>query len=276
MRVSYVSDLHLEFRDYPDFSKEEGGDVLLLVGDIFTAPMFGIHRTDGDARKFQKYLKVFKANLLDKYQKIFYVMGNHEHYHSTFTKTADSLRDGFRRFELPIFLMDNDQVDLGDTTLIGCTLWSDYMGNNPLSKSDCEYGMNDYRLIKSGEKNTISYMDKNATPDLFLAEFDRSVEYIKTVLNNQKNRKTIVMTHHAPTYTSLNKEHIGNGMDGAYASNLSDLILDYPQIKYWVHGHTHMNCNYSVGDYTKVLANGRGYPGERCYKLYSGLKHFEV
>lgn len=281
MKISYVSDLHLEFRSWPNFSKEEGGDVLLLAGDIFTAQLFRLNRTDSDARKFHKYLKVFKSDLLDKYSKVYYVMGNHEHYNSIFKNTAKELKAGFEKHDLAINLLDNDLVKLSDdVNLIGCTLWSNYENNNPNSKLDCQYGMNDYRLIGAMDVDDMNYFNRYssrlATPDMFLAEFDRSVAYIREILNQQGNKKTVIMTHHAPSLVSLNKEHVGNGMDGAYASDLSDLILSYPQIKYWVHGHTHQNVDYSVGDYTKVLANQCGYPFEKCNKLFKGLKHFEV
>ena len=50
MKISYLSDIHLEFLDWPDFSKESGGDVLLLAGDITTAAMIRSYRTDKDAK----------------------------------------------------------------------------------------------------------------------------------------------------------------------------------------------------------------------------------
>ena len=66
MKFSYVSDLHLEFKDYPDFSKEDGGDVLLLAGDIITAYSLTSWRTDKNARSYQKYMKGPFKNLIDK------------------------------------------------------------------------------------------------------------------------------------------------------------------------------------------------------------------
>ena len=67
MKISYLSDTHLEFLNWPDFSHESGGDVLLLAGDITTAAMLRSHRTDADAKKHSKYLTKFKKDLIDKY-----------------------------------------------------------------------------------------------------------------------------------------------------------------------------------------------------------------
>jgi hypothetical protein len=47
-------------------------------------------------------------------------------------------------------------------------------------------------------------------------------------------------------------------MNGAYSSDLSDFILDHPQIKVWTHGHTHHNFDYMIGD-CRIVCNPRGY-----------------
>jgi hypothetical protein len=39
---------------------------------------------------------------------------------------------------------------------------------------------------------------------------------------------------------------------------LSEFILDRPQIKVWVHGHTHDEFSYVIGD-TRIVAHPRGY-----------------
>jgi hypothetical protein len=47
-------------------------------------------------------------------------------------------------------------------------------------------------------------------------------------------------------------------MNGAYSSDLSEFILDHPQIKMWTHGHMHDTFDYLVGS-TRVVCNPRGY-----------------
>jgi hypothetical protein len=47
-------------------------------------------------------------------------------------------------------------------------------------------------------------------------------------------------------------------MNGGYSSDLSEFILDHPQIKMWTHGHTHDTFDYMIGS-TRVVCNPRGY-----------------
>jgi hypothetical protein len=77
----------------------------------------------------------------------------------------------------------------------------------------------------------------------------------------------VIITHHAPTSVSI-ADHYKHDrlMNGAYYSDLSDFILDHPQIKYWTHGHMHNSSDYMVGD-CRVICNPRGYFG---YETWAG------
>jgi hypothetical protein len=37
--------------------------------------------------------------------------------------------------------------------------------------------------------------------------------------------------------------------------------MSHPQIKYWIHGHTHTHFDYKIGE-CRVICNPRGYPNE--------------
>lgn len=50
-------------------------------------------------------------------------------------------------------------------------------------------------------------------------------------------------------------------MNGGYASDLSEFILDNPKIKLWTHGHMHQNHDYLIGT-TRVVCNPKGYHDE--------------
>ena len=278
MKISYVSDIHMEFLNPPDFSQESGGDVLLLVGDITTAAMLRSHRTDADARKHSKHLAKFKKDLIDKYDAVYMVMGNHEHYNSIFKNTKQELIEGFTRHDLTkIRILDNDTVKLYDWTLVGATLWTDFNRADPYSMYMVEKGMNDFRLIGKEDVSDMNYFNRTSNRKIdaqfILHEHQTSLAYIYDVVKS--NNKVIVMTHHAPTSLSLNTEHSGNYLDHAYFSNLSDIILDNPSIKYWICGHSHIQKEYEVG-VCKVLSNCRGYYMEKCSKTFTGTKHFFV
>jgi hypothetical protein len=50
----------------------------------------------------------------------------------------------------------------------------------------------------------------------------------------------------------------GNLLNAAFRSKLDDFIAVRPQIKLWIHGHTHHNFDYEIGS-TRVVCNPRGY-----------------
>jgi hypothetical protein len=63
-------------------------------------------------------------------------------------------------------------------------------------------------------------------------------------------------------------------MNGGYASDLSEDILDNENIRVWVHGHMHDPVDYKIGE-TRVLANPRGYVPYEGDKFLPGF-YFEV
>jgi hypothetical protein len=60
-----------------------------------------------------------------------------------------------------------------------------------------------------------------------------------------------------------------------FASYNEDVILDYPEIKVWVHGHMHDPFDYTLGE-TRVICNPRGYIGYEPKARDYRLKYFEV
>jgi len=278
MKISYVSDLHLEFRLFPDLSKEQGGDVLILAGDIITAAAIRENRTDKASLSVKKYMSTHFKEFIDKFTHVFYVMGNHEHYQSVFSTTKNQLRKQFDNLGLnKIEIFDNDVKMVDDVLFIGCTLWTDFKGGNPLVMNEVQGGMNDYHVIYAHGEDEFERVSKNRaiTPEFTLNEHTKSIAYIKEVLNQNKTTKTVIFTHMAPSYESINKEHAGNGLDYAYASDLSELILDSEQIEYWIHGHTHENEAYLLGN-TIIVSNQRGYSHEHCFKEFVGVRRFEL
>ena len=72
----------------------------------------------------------------------------------------------------------------------------------------------------------------------------------------------VVITHHAPSFMSVNDRYKGDTlMNGGYASELGEFILDHENIKLWCHGHMHDPVDYMIGT-TRIVANPRGYVGQ--------------
>jgi predicted phosphodiesterase len=280
MKVSYLSDVHLEFGRYPSFQKEEGGDVLILAGDILTAHMISGHRTDADSSKLKKYLlNKFKPDLTDKYKHVLYCMGNHEHYNYIYRNTFFDIQswlisNGFDN----VRVMENDTTVIDGVRFIGATLWTDYDGCSPLSMRIAYDMMNDYKVIGSQDVTDMNYFNRNdnrkITPEFILQVHTQSRDHIRLVASESKE-PVVVFTHHPPSFQSCNSLHSGNSLDGAYATNLSNMILDTPQIKYWISGHTHMSCKYEIGG-CQVLSNQLGYYFQSGYKAFKGTRNFEI
>lgn len=280
MKIGYMSDLHLEFRHpHPKLLEPcEKGDVLIVAGDLSTAAYCRNSRMDADGRSHRKLIDKVRANIFDQYDLVLYVLGNHEHYNWVFGNTKQTLEEFHAGTNVKI--LDNSWVRHGGKIFIGATLWSDYMKNSPISKNDCQWGMNDYKIIYRVDPYTMSYTDRRdvsagcITPDFLLQEHDFSKRFIEHTANHFKDENLVVVTHHGPTMRSLNREHSGNGLDGAYCSDLSDLILGCHNIREWFHGHTHFSTEYMVGDCC-VRANQCGYYFEQCFKDFE-IKQVEI
>jgi hypothetical protein len=71
----------------------------------------------------------------------------------------------------------------------------------------------------------------------------------------------VVITHHAPSFASVNEKYAHEKtMNGGYASELTEFVLDHTNIKVWVHGHMHDPVDYMIEN-TRVLSHPRGYYG---------------
>ena len=104
----------------------------------------------------------------------------------------------------------------------------------------------------------------------------KTLEYIRTVVDGKDNQKFVFCGHHTPSHQSCHPQYKDDQvMNGGYHSDLSEFILDRPQIKLWTHGHTHQPFDYMIGD-TRVVCNPRGYDGYEQTAVDFKLKCVEV
>ena len=271
MKVSLVSDLHLEF----GYQELEGGEVLILAGDIAEARSISKHHhstklIQDTPDTFYRCSEFFKWEC-EKYDQVFMVMGNHEHYHSRFDKTYDTLKSILPK---NVTLLENEVVNYKGVMFMGATLWTDLNKGDSLTAFHLKQGMNDYRVIQNYYPAKQLY--HKLTPEHTAATHFKTKQYFRTVLEMNREKPFVVITHHGPSYASINEKYRNESlMNGGYTSDLSELILDFPNIKTWVHGHMHDPIDYMIGD-TRILANPRGYVG---FEDTSGFRpdfYFEV
>lgn len=254
MRFSLLSDLHLEFApmDLP------GGDVLLLAGDITVAHHLQKHRTDKQATVMMDRMNDFFGQCR-KYDQVYYIMGNHEHYDGVFDNTATILREFLQGYN--VTLLDKESVYLEENICLwGGTLWTNMDNSNPHVMLSAQHGMNDYNLIRrEGVAHPYGKNYYTLRPGETINEHNLAMESLAKCLKDNPDRKMVVMTHMAPSSKSSHPRYgIDNPLNWAYYSELSEFILNNPRIAAWVHGHTHDSHDYMVGD-TRVMCNPRGY-----------------
>ena len=244
MKINLVSDLHLEFGD----QTLPGGEVLILAGDIAEA-----RAVVRDKKESGPIWKFFQDECA-KYDRVIYVLGNHESYRGRLDKTLNILKE-----ILPanITVLEDEIVEYNGVVFLGSTLWTDFNNADPITMFTASTQMNDYRAIQMFYPARSIY--HRLTPDHILSVHRNTLKYFKMMLEQNKDKPVVVVTHMSPSFASVNEKYKNDTvMNGAYASNLGEFILDCPQIKFWLHGHMHDPVDYMIGD-TRIISNPRGY-----------------
>ena len=268
MKIALGSDLHLEFGAI-ELHNTEAADVLILSGDILVAKhLNGVHHHDARYRKFFK-------ECCERFPKVVYVLGNHEHYAFDIQNTAAHLKRELVYDNL--YILDNETVDIDDYTFIGITLWTNMNEEDSLTLYHVDGMMNDFRTINNSAR-TLNEWGKPArlTPADTVVEHKKSVDYINHVVGEHADKNYIVVAHHCPSFKSVHPKYAHDKiMNGAFASNLDDFIAYRPQIRLWTHGHTHEPFDYTIGT-TRVVCNPRGYLGHEHRADNFKLQYLEV
>ena len=268
MRIKLVSDLHLEFSDIM-IPNDQNYDVLILSGDIMVATdlhdhpetsygmysdvnLEGLGRRQRTALRFRDFLKRCSF----QFPHVIYVAGNHEFYNGKWTQSLKVLADECAKYP-NVYFLEAGCKKIDDVTFIGGTLWTDMNKGDPLTLHAVRDMMNDFRVIK---KDLEGYT--NLKPHDTVIRHRHLLGYIKTVVAEKPDEKFVVVGHHSPSFQSVHEGYRGETlMNGAYHSDLSEFILDRPQIKLWTHGHTHHPFDYMIGE-TRVVCNPRGYESD--------------
>jgi len=270
MKIKLVSDLHLEFSDI-NIQNTDNCDVLILGGDICVAQDLhdhpelvnssdqaaiaagtGLGRRQQSAQRYRDFFKRCSF----QFPHVIYIAGNHEFYNGKFYAGIDYLREECAKYP-NVYFLENDTKIIDDVTFVGATLWTDMNRGDPLTMHAIEGMMNDFRIIRN-DKRSFAPMSARDVAD----RHARTLQYFRTILAEQHDRKFVVVGHHTPSFQSAHPMYAHETlMNGGYHSDLSEFILDHPQIKLWTHGHTHHPFDYKIGE-TRIVCNPRGYEND--------------
>jgi hypothetical protein len=244
-----LSDLHLENpRAYDVFDIPPKAPYLALLGDI------GSVKDDG--------LFAFLETQLQKFQLVFFLLGNHEPYDSDWTAVKIRVREFSENIRcrrahergLGTFVfLDQTRYDVSDNiTVLGCTLYSQV---SPSQTETVSFGVNDFYYIK----------DWTVEAHCAAHEADRSWlnDQVSQITISNPHQKIIIFTHHSPTLVpkATDPAHVNSPISSGFSTDLSgDACWEKQQVRLWAFGHTHYNCDYTEQRTGKrVMANQRGY-----------------
>jgi Icc-related predicted phosphoesterase len=234
MRLHILSDLHIEFEPFDP--PTTNSDIIILAGDIHVG---------------QKGIVWIK----EKFTKpVIYVIGNHEYYGQAWPKHVDKLKTLAKGSN--IHILENEKLSIDDMTFMGCTLWTDFrmFGDPRIAGYEATQKMNDYKKIRmSPQYRKLRSVD-------IAAIHNRSITWLTNQVKEQKGKKLVIITHHAPSKNSVPKHYQNDILSAAYASQLDDFV-SASKAKLWIHGHLHVKSDYNIGK-TRVVCNPKGYPDE--------------
>jgi len=235
MKIQYCSDLHLEFAENKNFLKQNPikpvGDILLLAGDILPFCQIKKHAD------FFNYIS-------DNFQAVYWIPGNHEYYRSDAIERSASFSE---KIKDNVFLLNNSSVVHEHIKIIFSTLWSKI---SPIHELQIERNMSDFHVI-SYDKHKFSVLQYNKL-------YEQNINYLKSELSKKHIGKTVVVTHHVPTFLNYPEQYKTSVLNEAFATELFDFIeLSGPD--FWIYGHHHSNTpKFNIG-HTKMLTNQLGY-----------------
>ena len=247
MKLRIASDIHTEF--WGSGNREK---ITRVMNNLVLPPLEDDLKTTlilaGDLGSMHKPDNILFAldAVCPRFHTVIYTPGNHEYYGGTIQKAGNIIREMTKDiknlcFGEHMFLDDSPKMSIH-----ACTLWTDFDGGDAGSMDRARRGMNDYRVCGLDDENVLQPEHTAGLHALSLKE-----------LKNDVKKGDIIITHHLPSFQSIDPNYTHSSVNGAYATDLTAFIMER-QPALWVHGHTHASNDYHIGA-TRVVSNPRGY-----------------
>ena len=263
MKITYCSDFHIEHNKNIKLQNTTDTDVLVLAGDICVVADLQEYNEEYYDSKSERIHNFF-INCCNEFNNVIYVVGNHEHYFTDINDTIPKLKH-ILRYISNLHILDNEVKVIDDVTFIGGTMWADANNQDPMSLYVLKKAMSDFRVIYNGAGSF--------TPHDMINEFKKFKTFITDTVA-KIDTKVCVVSHHGVSQQCVADEYRNDFMiNGGYRSILDEFIMDNPQIKSWISGHTHHSYDFMINE-SRIMCNPHGYPGE--IKTPFELKQFEI
>lgn len=274
MLIDYISDIHEDVHCKEDLTKEsfikhfsklfpaKTGEILLIAGDLSHV-----------INRIYTFLRLTKE--IYGYERIFYVLGNHELYlfkqwerdsykYSSLNKIIDIKKKLKPLEKFGIYLLDGNIVEYKEKRFGGLCMWYD---GSFLKKK--------YEDITDEE---IVLFQKETIPDwkyiYGIGNFQSHyIKEFKKLLIIYKNCD-IILTHINPISEefAFSEEYKDSDTNGFFAFDGEDIVKETPAIV-WLYGHTHIPKEFEVHN-TKLICNPVGYPAE--YRKDRKIKQIKI
>ena len=253
MKIQYMSDLHLEFKENAHWLKEHQipvmGDVLVLAGDT-------IYLGDDSMMRHP-----FWDWASESYRQVIVCLGNHEFYKYYDLSTLKEGMIGEIRHNVHWYY--NVSVKVDDIDFIVSTLWAYIPVQDAFQTERCVSDF--HRIMYNG--HILTAIDFNE-------EHERCLNFIKDSVLHSTAKKKIVVTHHVPSFELSSPDFKGSPINGAFTVEIGNYIA-YSDIDYWIYGHSHRNIDGIIGN-TKCLSNQLGYTFHGENTDYEPSKYIEI
>lgn len=270
MKIAVMSDLHLEF-DQAWAEREHrvgsvraddavfrppapAADLVVLAGDVHT----GWRAFDWAQRNFSIPTILIGGNHEPFGCELFSMIALNRHK----SRLSDHRTIFLERESHEVLSASGERV-----RFIGMTLWTDFLlyGTPAESMAAADASLADFVQIKIERGHKFRALTALDTTRLHRA----SLEFLRIKLEAPFEGITVVISHHAPSPSSIAPRFAGSPLNPAFTSNLEDLIRRY-EPALWIHGHVHDSFDYKIGR-TRVICNPRGYFPHELNPLFDPL-----
>jgi predicted phosphodiesterase len=291
--IRVISDIHADYNKKYNYKFDFGEDYVINCGDTAGDSITAKAWCDKNMRKgvvvMGNHLGYSPAHpeletlWMQRKNKTLY--GSPHHVDNTKNSQMLILSRSYTGYQGRLRFISNGEHKLDDIVILGTCLYSDFRlyGDEHVEESMhyARQNMNDFKLIHvvghreykwtpEGWKVKMIKREKSAlrlfTPEDHAYFFHFSFNYLKSKVEEYKNKKIIIATHFAPSPYSISPQYAGSLLNPAFASNLNDFIVSNPQIRLWCHGHVHTPCDYILGE-TRIVCNPFGYNNENNVQL---------